>query len=1019
MQGTSGLGQRLNQRRWDGDLLAVTLLAIIVVVELRLLWRTGAGVINFIDYNLPVSAETASVALKNSVSPWSGGTTLGAPNVGFLGTSVFLGGFSLLAAIFDVTLASRLLLICLVWLVGIGCYGVLRWYYALGPAASLAAALFYVCNPWVYDTVAQGHLYALEVLVIVPFLVLAVPKIEHFGLGYTLVVGVVIALAVGCDYHFGALVLAFLALEVVGLAISGKPQRAGRLVLASALGMGLLAVYLLPYITILGSINANNSPSTGDLLYFSRFTSWHSAFTLVRPGLNASEEMLAQGRWINWLWVAGAVAVCFAAWSLVVSGLANKLTGSWSLPIAAFASVVLGNGANGVTRGAAIWAYSHIPFAQIFRDPSKFLIFALLLYVPVVGAAAQWGVFCVWDPRQVRSPLGPRPRLRPYLSVLSVVVFLGPLLTAGVATISQVPKDAEATVREAGTRIAYLPPGQYVRYPGQPSPVNDPVQLYGKGIARLGPDYDTGAGNRFLRWLYSSLYFRRTTTFFNNVRLAAISRVVERPGVEVVPDSPTARQFLTPSNVGRALEAQDPVPRTHAGRYVLWEGDATNVISASTRLVRIDGSNLDVVLGLGALADLGSAAVCITDECPADQDAISVAEFGPAPPTSIEDLVAVGVTGSYDTAGASSSWIDGSIASAEADGLISAQLVPVAVGIRAARGPLTIRKSSSFPGELWLQVLRGPSSVAYSVSCGKQTMTASSAPTISSYSWTWMRMGTFQEGSEQACQAVMDGPIGAIAGGTVVNPSHSAPGEWDLRVAPGIAATGWAAASGADVGRHPVLASTSVVVQRGGGLTFAGNAAAGDHVFAEVAGLDDVPSVGVLRDGVTADRVPVPARAGWIDLGPAPSSSSAIDIEVVGGTVGVLRVALATPAAMEEVRGLAESAVPIRTSGNVGLVTAREARVEVPTGTGPIYVIVRAATDGQWKLDGRPPDGLYAGYGLIYRVAPGDHVLRANLLMTARVGAGVSVAVAVAMAIAALTVPRRHLATRRKDGAPT
>ena len=465
----------------------------------------SGGVINFIDYVLPVSRDAAVEALRDSLSPWAGSRGLGAPNVGFLGITEFLAIYGSLSRAFGVEIASRLLLIVLVWLDALGAYAVLRASYRITVGSASAGALFFILNPWVYDNISQGHLYTLEVLAVAPFLILAVPRMNRITIRGLAGIALAFGVAFGSDYHFGLLIAGFLSLEMMYLVIRRHSRRAIRLAVAVGAGFGLLSVYLISYVANLDAIQSNNSPALSDLEYFSRFTSWQAAFSLLRPGMNAWAQIGTHGDLFSLIWPIGCVLVSLLGAALILRGGWRRLTGSPTLPVVALASVFLANGAQGVTEAAASWAYSNIPLAAIFRDPSKFLLFPLMVCIPVVGLLFEGEIPALL--RRQKAPASGREethaadsparlqtdratsyrRLRLVTSPLLVMALFLPLLAPGIRTISTVPTNSDRVTSAQGSRVAYLPPWQFVRYPGQPVPVIDPVQAFPRGPCRTRP----------------------------------------------------------------------------------------------------------------------------------------------------------------------------------------------------------------------------------------------------------------------------------------------------------------------------------------------------------------------------------------------------------------------------------------------------------------------------------------------------------------------------------------------------
>jgi hypothetical protein len=1016
------------------DTVGVGLLLFAAVVLTWPIWREPRGVVNFIDYVLPVSHEATAEALRDSLSPWAGSRGLGGPNVGFLGTTEFLAAFGSISTAFGVEIASRLLLIVLVWLDALGAYTVLRVSYRISVGSACAGALFFILNPWVYDTISQGHLYTLELLAVAPLLILGVPRMDRITNRRLAGIGLAVAIAVGSDYHFGLLILGFLCLEMIYLVIRRHARRSIRLAVAVGAGVGLLSVYLIAFVANLSAIQGNNSPTVSDLEYFSRFTSWEAAFSLLRPGMNAWAQVHSHGTLFSLVWPLGCVAVSLLAVALILRGGWRRLTGSPTLPLVAFASVFLANGAQGVTEAAANWAYSNIPFAEIFRDPSKFLMFPLMMSIPVVGllfdgevpvllrrrSASLAGASSGDDTQAVDSAAGRMRevvrrkyrRMSLVTSPVLVMAFFLPLLVPGIRTISTVPTNSDRVVGSPGSRVAYLPPWQFLRYPGQAVPVIDPVQVFPRGSAAgIGPDYDGSRGNRFLRWLYLNLYFRRTDSFYGLVKLVGVGDVVIRPELVAVTGNPVTEQMFSGSNLISALRTQRATYNStiQDEHQIIRRVEGSSVTSMSSALLRIQGTNLDVLNDLADLTDLGAPAICFEPDCPAEDGGLTIGALGDVPPgTDASTSVQIGAVSSYGDTG--ESWIDGRVAYAEGFGAISSQLGDVAVGIGRSAGPLRfVGDPPTGSSDLWLQVLRGPEPARYSVRCAEAELTVSPPVTLSGYVWAWERIGSFRVlGSGKRCTISVKGGLGAVADGRLAEEaeegSHVANSPPKILVGSATVAQSWERAKGSTFD-YPGVPSTAAIVLDRGSLTFRLPAASSArHVYARVIGINGHPTLRarhlVSRQGPVIRR----DERAWIDLGKAPASGGRAELVVSGGTVALVRVAVATPKDIRALIATRSSRIPMTLSGNEALDSGGDQIIQPLTPTdSPRYVIVRASTTDTWSLDGRGPDGTYAGYGQLYRVRNGVSTLTSGLGAKSALGAAVSVLFGVALLFGAVS----------------
>jgi hypothetical protein len=1043
---------RLLSRWWArswADAAGVALLLLAAVALTWPLWRTLSGIVNYIDYNLPVSADAAASAFRHSLSPWSGAYGLGSPNVGFLGTVEFLALFRLISFPFGIEIGSRVVLILLLWMDALGAYLVLRVSYRVGVAAACSGALFFILNPWVYDTVSQGHLYTLEMLAIAPFLVLAVPRLRRISTAAIVAIAIATAVTFGSDYHFGLLILLFLGLEGVALVIRGKARRAVRLTLGIAAGLGLLSVFLYPYLMSISSIRNANSPAFSDLAYFSRFTSWTAAFSLLRPGMNAWAEVGLHGAIFRTLWSLTCISISLVSVAIVLRGGWRRLTGSPALPLLALASIGFANGANGLTMGTVSWVYSHVPLAGVFRDPSKFLLFPLLMYVPAVALLFEGEVAGLLrgdseSGLRSRSDGTGGPIQGAHLPArikarrttawaasgpLSVLVLFAPLLAPGIRTISTVPTNSDSVVPTAYARVAYLPPWQFLLYPGQPVPVNDPVQIYPRvAVAGLAPDYDDSAGNSFLRWLYSALYFRRTDSFFNLARLAGISDVVARSDLEPVAGYSVTQQMFAQEHLISALRTQRATPddARHVGDQVIWHVSGGSTISGSNALLRVRGSNLGVLNDVADLTDMAGPAICFEPYCPSGNRGLTLGLLNDVPPKSAGDShLQIATTDAYnrDMGGP---WINGRVAYAEGFGAVPEQLVDVAVGIGPSRGPLSI--VGDLPKttlQLWVQLLRGPDPITYTVRCGSARLPLAPLSTLGSYVWTWARVGPVDASMlSSQCTIGMHGGLGAVAGGALT-PSFRSRTERStntprILLSPAVAADSWRRAKAASF-NYPGVTSTAAIVSGGGNLSFKlPPVASPRHLYVNVVGIHG--RVHLRSQQVQSLQItPVILRdqRGWVDLGNLPRGQRDAEISVRGGKVAVTGIALAAPTDMAALKAAGSSEARVGLQGNGGLEGTGDATVSYlrPAGLST-FLIVRSSAGGFWSLNGRRADGTYAGYGQIYRIAGGESgLVRTVLRERVAIGAAMSATVAVGLLLAiAATWLRRRL---RRASNPT
>src|SRR5205807_5893463 len=235
------------------------------------------------------------------------------------------------------------------------------------------------------------------------------------------------------------------------------------------------------------------------------------------------------------------------------------------------------------------------------------------------------------------------------------------------------------------------------------------------------------------------LYLRRSDRFFDLVRLAGISEVVERPHLQVDAGVTPAQSMLSPSNLAQGLRSQAAVAGVTRlrGTRTAWHVGGAATVGASSQLVRLYGTNLDVLNDVAEVTKVGAPAICFSVQCPPGNDGLGVGRLNDVPPLPrARSQIRVGTSESFANEG----WVDGDIAYTQGSGVPAAQLVPTAVGIARAKGRLTIPRISR-SSRLWLEVLRSPSRVRYTVRCGTRATSRSASPTLAGYAWTWSPFG--------------------------------------------------------------------------------------------------------------------------------------------------------------------------------------------------------------------------------------------------------------------------------------
>jgi hypothetical protein len=489
-----------------------------------------------------------------------------------------------------------------------------------------------------------------------------------------------------------------------------------------------------------------------------------------------------------------------------------------------------------------------------------------------------------------------------------------------------------------------------------------------------------------------------------------------------VAGNPVIQQLLAARNLFSALRTQRPVHKAllRGEDQITWRTGDAGIIAGSSGLLRVSGTNLDVLNEIADLTELGTPAICFEPECPAGSDGLTIGVLDDVPPTTDEQLsdFRVQTTDTYDRR-KGGSWIDGRVAYAEGFGAPSTQLTSTAVGI--GRATSLVDFSGDIPtgtSHLWIQVLRGPDPIQYSIQCGQTRLNVFPPPTLGAYVWAWEWAGPLDlQGSGSPCSLGMRGRLGAVAGGVLTSRfpwEGTLPGFPRILVSPAAAAHSWRRAQGASF-NYPGVTSTAAILRDGGSLTFAlPSLSSSRHVFAHVFGISGNVRVRARGMEPDPDRIVVHRdESAWLDLGNLPLSASRVTLRVKGGTVAVNRIAITTPADLAVLNTAGSSEVPLVLDGNVRMQGAGEVRVERLLSTDqPTYLIVRSSAGPYWQLDGRSADGTYAGYGQLYRMIRNQSALTSFLRARAAIGAGLTLLFTLALLVLGAEPWWRHKLTR-------
>jgi hypothetical protein len=371
----------------------------------------------------------------------------------------------------------------------------------------LSAGTLYAVNPFVFNRLYVGHLPLLIGYGLLPFAVASAMRSPSSPVSRWSVTALWWAALTLLSPHFawifGAVVL---GVFIVALATKEGPTRRIFAWFAASLGaFALMSAYIimpasatqLP--TRVGSVSLAVYRTTGDphLGLFANVLSLYG-FWRTGPGPELPKDVI-----IGWPFLMFAILLLVAVgvWHALdrddagrskgARGLADDIDATrrrghrdnrdgslefcasrdkqrrltWVLLFAGIAGFFLALGNQGPTGGMFLWAYDHVPFFAVMREPQKFLMLLALAYAVFFGWGVEWFTRIDLHPRRV-GVVGTTLLVGFVLPLgYTATIFDG---LAGQVSASAVPtgyQRANIIMGDGTGNILYLPWHLYMEYP--------------------------------------------------------------------------------------------------------------------------------------------------------------------------------------------------------------------------------------------------------------------------------------------------------------------------------------------------------------------------------------------------------------------------------------------------------------------------------------------------------------------------------------------------------------------------
>lgn len=710
---------------------------------LAALWHQ-TGVLDYVDSNFPATVEATLTSLQRYSASWDWYSNMGRPNPSFLSEEVLLGPYLVAQLIFGTGLASKILILLMVFSAYCGNVSALRrlhvsWF------GTVAGATFSIVNPWFFDEIAQGHIYLLMSAWAVPLAFVVFVQARRWGTLTSILGFVSISYVVAIDFRFAALVyfgavVGLLARLRYGGSFVETLWRSSALVAPPF----LLAFIVFAYASMVGALRAGNSPSASSLGYYSQFTSLWSSITLVRSNYNALDQLSHLGDHLVFFWALayGALLVFGArAFRLRIDPALKAMLG-----IVAATGIVLGSGLDSPFGAFNGLLHDHIPlYGDLFRDPSKFFVLQVFAYSLLIGLSfgtiGRWPVRRLLDIVEAPLPVLLRSAVLPLVVCIAALLYVAPFLGFDFSTatafdasqnrdIVDAVDRAELEARDAGARFAMFPPGVRVQYTGSAPFVYDPLALFPTAPdVRVPVAYDFDESSLAARWALGTIDGARTAVPGSLLEDLGVSRIAVRDlhaqydlGVESGMLRPIAVADLT--NRSGLTPAGDNVFRTDAGGIAV--GSNAGIVVDGDRETLAAARSLDIVPKSGAW--------CFIAQCQPTLETLAVSDLSLAPTGEDLDVTRFG------SADYGAHWIVGTVAWAEMNFNASRSPAPSIVGFGKIEGSATFATHDG-TADVWIRAMNGEKPTAYRLEGFDRSLRLDVPRTLALDGFKWYRVG--------------------------------------------------------------------------------------------------------------------------------------------------------------------------------------------------------------------------------------------------------------------------------------
>ena len=920
------------------------------------------GYLSFVDYNLPTSERALSNAIASSFSPWNGNLGLGSINSGFFGTSFYLVLFWIITRFLSLAAGSHYLILILVLLDGFGFYFAARKKLTAGFLGSALGAVLWIGNPWFYNSLSQGHIYELIVFALLPWTIFAILRGEPNTWRQVGLHSISAAAIIGSDYHFGGILLFIIFISMFRKAINRNVSGCIKSIACLSVSIGILSMWILPYILNYSNVILSNSTGTSQLSYFSKFVSSRDALLLYQPLLNSGDALVSLGHYLSSAWgFLSLLFVFFLFGGLYLKENREKI-GGYLLIILAIVGAFFANGLNYPTNNVLSWLYTRSSLMNIYVNPSRFLFFPALLLAATlsksINSDLKFRTELLKNNKHFLFKINSPEKWKILFLVFFTFLYISPFVlhsiaTAGIETNNIYSKQSNSALQSG--RLMYLPSQQYLLRNSSGYPYIDPKENYPVGpTAVLAPSYNLGAGNRFLQWLNLDLYYLQTSNFMNLASLAGINKILVTPNLIPNTGNTTIDNLESNSRLRTALSIQNThlLSKNISGSKVFSLKGSGSVLGLSSSVIELDGTSYDPLNTLADALPLSDKAICFRGDCHLSPN-FRLSLLGNRTSSS---KIATYKINSIDNYLSDNKWINGQTAIGEANGEISAQTASTVFGIGSATGKFYIDHigRGSF---LSTQVLVGPSRTHYTMSCGQEIFVNDLPPTLGGFVWqTWIVK--FSESFSGDCTIKMKGQQGAL---TSLTKSYSVSYDASLPELQVISPNYPSMSYGAIADSSNGVPASSVYMKKDSSVIYSAPDKGTVYVIAKT-----IRGAGTLTFNKITNRYVGPNVELYSFIN---NSANNIEIDSSSGKVIIERIFVLHNIGFKSVEKR-NSCPTFKSTGNLGLENSTSALITTALNTEEMkncYLVLRGS-ESAWRVNKLKSSGIFLGYGGIWHL---------------------------------------------------